>query len=130
MQVDRLIVIMALSVQIGENTRVSGLCCVAVGDNLEVRGAFQVKLGTQITLPAPGSVKKEHLKETINIFERSARELRELILTYKAMGEQKYAPQEFVEQAEKAILVALDVIANKVEEFTKSLPEEKESVSD
>jgi hypothetical protein len=117
---------MALCINIGQNTKASGMCCVAIGDDLDVRGAFQVKLGTQITLPGVGSIKPEYMRETVAIFQKSSNDLRELLLTYKAMEEQKYAPANFVIEAEKAIYVVLDILANRMAEMVKNFPEEKE----
>jgi hypothetical protein len=91
-----------LSVAAGNNARCHGVCCVAIGDNIIARGAYQVVQSDVLSLP--------ELKPDIKSLNVWA-EIKELKLTYTAMQEQKVAPGGFAERACEAI----NRLANEIE---------------
>jgi hypothetical protein len=90
---------MALCLEVGLNTKAHGICCIAVGDNLIVRGSHQVRVGEKVTLPS--GLTKDQATSLIP-------QLQEMILVYNAMADQGHAPPDFGSKAEQAINVAIE----------------------
>ena len=104
---------MALTLRAGQNAYASGFCCVAIGDDTSARGAFQVSLGTKLTLPDDPSLDTPEKK--IEGFTTGANTVREFIAIYSAMGEQGHASAEFVEKANSALNILLDTLNKRIE---------------
>ena len=92
---------MALCLAVGTNTKATGICCIAVGDNLIVRGSHQVRIGEKVTLPA--DITKDQADILIP-------QLQELILVYNAMDDQGQTPLNFGSRAERAINIAIETL--------------------
>ena len=95
---------MALCIEVGEGAYAHGICCVAVGDGITVRGAYQVGIGEKLTIP---NVTDEQIKIVIP-------QLKEKILVYHAICDQRVAPPEFGSMAEKAITMAIKALEQRL----------------
>ena len=95
---------MALCIALGQGSKAAGFACISVGDGVVTRGAFQVKLGSQLTLP---NLTTEEIEKTIA-------SLTDLCLTYQALSEQNFAPPEFGENATRAIQTIIDVLEERM----------------
>ena len=91
-------------IALGKNAKSAGFACISVGDDVVTRGAFQVKLGTQLTLP---EMTVEQIEKTIN-------SLTDLCLTYQALSEQNFAPPNFGEEATRAVQTIIDVLEERM----------------
>ena len=95
---------MALCIALGQGSKAAGFACISVGDDVVTRGAFQVKLGSQLTLP---NLTTEEIEKTIA-------SLTDLCLTYQALSEQNFSPPEFGENATRAIQTIIDVLEERI----------------
>jgi hypothetical protein len=106
---------MALTIQIGKNAVAKGLCCIAFGDDIVARGAFEVEVGPSVTLPVqtldPDAIAK------------SIAEVEDLRLTYAAMAKNKRSPPDFGEKAERACTLILKMFRSELEKRSKPSPE-------
>lgn len=102
---------MALNVRAGLNAVSSGMCCVAVGDDTLARGAFQVSLGSKLTLPDTD----EPTEKKIENYTNTLASVKEIAAIFTAMGQQGHAPKEFVEKANVALYVLIDTLGKRVE---------------
>ena len=91
-----------LSVQLGNGARSSGICCLAIGDGALARGAFQVEVRSTLSFPSDLTVEGiDHLTS----------QLQDMVLTYQALEEQKFAPEGFGVRSKAAIDIAVDLFA-------------------
>lgn len=97
-----------LNIQIGNSSRAAGICCVSVGDGAISRGAYQVEIRSKITFPA---------EATVESFDSLITALQDVNLTYQALVEQKFAPEEFGVRSKAAIEIALDACARRRSEL-------------
>lgn len=87
-----------LSVSIGAGSSAKGFCCVSVGDGVNTIGAFQVKVGSSLTVPSDITV--ENI-ETLIV------QLKDMNEQYQAMTAQKFAPADFGKRAAIAVASAI-----------------------
>lgn len=91
-----------LCVQLGNGARASGVCCVAIGDGAVARGAFQVEVRSTLSFPTDLKVEAiDHLTS----------QLQDIVLTYQAMEDQKFAPEGFGARCKAAVDIAIDLFA-------------------
>lgn len=104
-------------ISIGQDTKANGLCCIALGDNQVVSGAFRVQISDKFSVPQTMTRSKAVivLKEIDNIK-----------AVYDSFVEQKLAPLEFKDSSQKAIKMIKDSIKKKFGKSTKILIEEVE----
>lgn len=88
-----------MNIQLGNGAVATGFCCISVGDSAVSRGAFQVSITSKLTFP--DSVSADALEVLIG-------QLKDNVLTYQAMVEQKFAPREFFTRAKAAVDIAID----------------------
>lgn len=123
-----------LNIQIGNGARGSGFCCVSIGDGASTRGAYQVEVRSTLTFPE---------NTTVQELDQCMAALQDINLTYKALVDQKFAPEDFGVRANAAIEIAMDycrrhrvklaaITPTSTVETTASttVPKEKEEVSE
>jgi hypothetical protein len=91
-----------LNVQLGNGARASGFCCLSVGDGATTRGAFQVEVRSNLSLPS--DITQESIDNVIA-------QLNDVSLTYKSMEEQEHAPKGFGVRSAAAINIAIDTLS-------------------
>jgi len=113
------------TVAIGSKAKALGICCVAIGDDVVARGAFQVITGTHLTLPDLFGVcecnagnkcecEAKHIISIISI-------LKDNILTYYALVDQGFAPKKFASDAENAINIVLHILDERLRKLVPIL---------
>lgn len=88
-----------LNIQIGNGSRASGFCCVSIGDGATTRGAYQIEVRSTLTFPE---------NTTVEALDQLMAALQDINLTYKALVEQRFAPEDFGVRSNAAITIAMD----------------------
>jgi hypothetical protein len=90
-----------MNIAIGANSKADGLFCIAIGDDAIARGAFQVVITDNLSLP-----KKMKASDVNKLVDR----LKDFRLTIFAIVEQKFAPKEFGPKASSALAKLISII--------------------
>jgi hypothetical protein len=104
-----------LNVQLGNGARASGFCCLSIGDGATTRGAFQVEVRSNLSLPQ--DITEESVDNVIA-------QLNDAALTYKSMEEQEHAPKGFGVRSAAAISIAIDTLSRHKVKLQEKVKEE------
>lgn len=97
-----------INIALGTGSQASGLFCVAIGDKAIARGAFQVTVTDKLNMPELTS--KPQIEMLMS-------QLVDVMITYKALETQKFAPPDFVPKADAAVKQVMVILQKQLDEM-------------